>query len=136
MKISHSAITGPIFEVVKTVELDIRFDDNSRSVRIELLQGAEVKNHFRCHVWELELFRLTPTFPQDEDGQSAQISDDVLMVDRGIPRSRIAYPREDIIAADADAALGIVLEDLKRYLKHVTGDSSLDYTTPHSTMYE
>lgn len=110
MKISHSAITSPIFEVVKTVELDIRFDDNSQSVRIELLQGAEVKNHFRRHVWELELFRLTPTFPQDEDGQSAQISDDVLMVDRGIPRSRIAYPREDIIAADADAALGIVLK--------------------------
>jgi len=67
---------------------------------------------------------LTPTFPQDEDGQSAQISDDLLMVDRGIPRSRIAYPREDIIAADADAALGIVLEDLKRYLKHVTGEEA------------
>jgi hypothetical protein len=124
MKISHSAITSPIFEVVKTVELDIRFGDDSWSIRIELLQDTEVKDHFRCHVWELELFRLTPTFPQDENGQPAHISDDMLMVDRGIPRSRIDYPREDIIAADVDAAIGIVLDDLKRNLKHITGEEA------------
>jgi hypothetical protein len=124
MKISHSAITSSIFELVKTVELDIRLGDDSWSIRIELLQDAEAKDHFRCHVWELELFRLTPTFPQDEMGQPAHTSDDVAMVDRGIPRSRIAYPREDIIAADVDAALRIVLDDLKQYLKHVTGEEA------------
>src|SRR5215475_13377140 len=116
MKISHPAITSSVFESAKTVELDIQFGDNSWSIRIELLQDTEVKDHFRCHVWELELFRLTPTFPQDKNGQPAQVSDDALMVDRGIPHSRIAYPTEDIVAADADAALAIVLDDLKRYL--------------------
>ena len=122
MKISHSAITSPIFELVKTVELDLRLGDNSWSIRIELLQDTEVKERFRCHIWELELFRLTPTFPQDENGQPAHISDDALMVGRGIPHSVIDYPREAIIAADADAALGIVLDDLKQCLKRITGE--------------
>jgi hypothetical protein len=124
MKISHSAITSSIFELVKTVELDIRLGDDSWSIRIELLQDTEAKDHFRCHVWELELFRLTPAFPRDENDQPAHISDDILMVDRGIAHSRIAYPAENIIASDADAALEIVLDDLKQYLKHVTGEEA------------
>jgi hypothetical protein len=125
MKISHSAITSSIFELVKTVELDIRLGDNSWPIRIELLQATEAKDRFRCHVWELELFRLTPRFPQDENGQPARLSDDTLMVERGIPRSRIAYPTEDIIAVDVDAALWIVLDDLKQYLSHVTGEEAV-----------
>jgi hypothetical protein len=124
MKISHSAITSSIFELVKTVELDIRLGDNSWSIRIELLQATEAKDHFRCHVWELEMFRLTPTFPQDERGQPSHISDDALMVDRGIVGSRIAYPTEDIVAVDVDAALAIVLDDLKQYLERVTGEEA------------
>lgn len=124
MKISHSAITSSMFELVKAVELDIRLGDNSWSIRIEMLQDMEAKDHFRCHVWELELFRLTPTFPRGENNQPAHISDDVIMVDRGIARSRIAYPAEDIIASDVDVALGIVLDDLKQYLKHVTGEEA------------
>jgi hypothetical protein len=124
MKISHSAIKSSIYELVKTVELDIQFGDDSWSIRIELLQDTEAQERFRCHVWEIELFRLTPTFPQDENGQPAHVSDGALMVDRGIPRSSIRYPEEDIIAADVDAALEIVLDDLKRYLEHVTGEEA------------
>jgi hypothetical protein len=124
MKISHSAIKSSIYELVKTVELDIQFFDDRWLIRIELLQDTEAKERFRCHVWERELFRLTPRFPQDESGQPAHVSDDALMVDRGIPSSRISYPEEDIIAADVDAALGIVFDDLKRYLEHVTGEEA------------
>lgn len=122
MNISHSAITSSIFELVKTVESDIRLGDGSWSVRIELLRDTETRDHFRCHVWVLEQFRLTPTFPQDKDDQPAHISDDVLMVERGIARSRTAYPKEDIVASDVDAALEIVLDDLKRFLEYVTGE--------------
>lgn len=124
MKISHSAITSSVFESVKIVELDIRLGDDSWSVRIELLRDTEASDRFRCHVWELESFRLTPTFPRDENDQPAHISDDVLMVDRGIAHSQIAYPREDIIARDADSALEIVLDDLKRFLQHVTDEEA------------
>jgi hypothetical protein len=124
MKISHSAITSSIFELVKTVELDIQLGDNSWPIRIELLQATEATDRFRCHVWESEMFRLTPTFPQDESGQPLHTSDDALMVDRGIAHSRIAYPKEDIIAADVDAAFAIVFDDLKEYLKRVTGEEA------------
>lgn len=120
MKISHSAITSSVFELIKTLELDVQLNDGSWSIRIELFRDTETKGRFRCHVWELELFRLTPTFPQGKDNEPAHISDDVLMVDRGIARSRIAYPKEDIVAPDVDAALDIVLDDLKRFLEHVT----------------
>jgi len=120
MKISHPAITSSVFELIKTLELDVQLGANSWSIRIELFKDTETKSRFRCHVWELELFRLTPTFPEGRDNQPAHTSDDVLMVDRGIPRSRISYPKEDIVAPDAEAALEIVLDDLKRFLEYVT----------------
>jgi hypothetical protein len=125
MKISHSAITSSLFELVKTVELDVQLGDDSWSTRIELFRDTTRADHFRCHVWELEFFRLTPTFPQDENNQPAHISDDVIMVERGISFSRIKYPREDIVAPDADAALEVVIDDLKRFLEHATGEVAL-----------
>jgi len=120
MKITHPTITSSVFELIKTLELDVQLGADSWSIRIELFRDTETKDRFRCHVWELELFRLTPTFPQGKDNHPAHVSDDVLMVDRGIPRSRIAYPKEDIVAPDADAALEIVLDDLKRFLEHAS----------------
>ena len=124
MNVSHSAITSSMFELVKTVESDIPLGDDTWSIRIELLRDTEKGDHFRCHVWELEQFRLTPTFPRDEYDRPAHISDDVLMVERGIAGSRTAYPKEDIVASDVDAALEIVLGDLKRFLEHVVGEEA------------
>src|SRR5262249_20291677 len=124
MKISHSAITSSVFELIKTLELDVQLGDDSWSIRIEIFKDTETNGRFRCHVWELELFRLTPTFPQGKDNEPAHSSDDVLMVDRGIARSRIAYPKEDIVAPDADAAIEIVLDDLKRFLEHATHEAA------------
>lgn len=114
-----------MFELVKTVESDIRLGDDTWSIRIELLRDRETRDHFRCHVWVSEQFRLTPTFPRDEYDQPTHISDDVLMVERGIARSRIAYPKEDIVASDVEVALQIVLGDLKRFLEHVTGEEAI-----------
>jgi hypothetical protein len=48
------------------------------------------------------------------------------MVDRGIPGSQIAYPREEIVAAGIDAALEIVLSDLKSFLERKTTGTALD----------
>jgi hypothetical protein len=120
MRIIHSAVTSPIYELAKTFELDIQLGEDSFTMRIELFRNTEKEDHFRCHVWELEMFRLTPTCPMDEDNQPAHICDDVLMVDRGIPRSHIPYPLEDIVAPNIDAALEIVLNDLKGFLEHST----------------
>ena len=124
MKIKHPAVTSPVYELVKVAETDIRFGDHAWTYRIELLRDTEDAGRFRCHVWETELFRLTPSFPRDENGQPAHVSDDTLMVERSIPRSRIKYPSEDIVAPDADAALEIVLTDLRKYLEHSTGKTA------------
>ena len=122
MNIVHSAIMSPVYELGKTYELDVRLGEVTFKMRIELFRNTEKPDHYRCHVWELEMFRLTPTFPMDESGQPAQISDDMVMVDRGIPSSRVSYPREDIVAPSIEAALEIVMNDLKISLEHSTSE--------------
>ncbi len=69
MKVVHSAVTSPIYELARTFELDIQLGDNSWTLRIELLHNTEKVDHFRRHVWELEMFRLIPTCPIDENNQ-------------------------------------------------------------------
>ena len=120
MKVVHSAISSSIYELVKICELDIQLGEDSYTLRIELFQNTEKDGHFRCHAWELEMFRLVPTFPMDETNEPAHFCDDVIMVDRGIPRSSIRYPVEDIVAPNVDAAFEIVLRDLKGFLEHST----------------
>ncbi len=124
MKITHSAVTSPVYELVKTVEVDIQLGDDSWTTRIELLRNMEQVNHFRCRVWELELHRLTPSFPRDENNLPAHITDDRIFVERGIAHSRINYPLEEIVAPDAESALEIVIGDLKRFLEHVSGEAT------------
>jgi len=125
MKVVHSAVRTPIYELARSCELDLQLGDESLTYRIELFRDTENANRFRCHVWDLEMFRLKPTFPRDENGKPTHTCDDIVMVDRGMPRSRIAYPREDIVAPDLDAALEIVLNDLKAFLEHVTAERAL-----------
>ena len=124
MKLTHSAITSSVFELVRTAEVDIQLGEDSWTTRIELLRDTEKSDHFRCRVWELDLHRLTPSFPRDENNRPAHITDAAIFVERGIAHSRIEYPLEDIIASDVDAALEIVVNDLKRFLEHVTGEGA------------
>jgi hypothetical protein len=120
MRVAHSAITSPLYELANTYELDVQLGEGSYSLRIELFRNTETEGHFRCHAWELKSFRLGPTFPMDENGNPTHVCDDVLMVDRGIAQSGTHYHLEDIVASDVNAALGIVVEDLKRFLEHST----------------
>jgi hypothetical protein len=124
MKVIHSAVTSPVYELVKTVEADIRLGDDSWTTRIELLRDREKPGHFRCRVWELELNRLMPSFPRDENDLPAHITDSPIFVERGIAHSRIKYPLEEVVAPDAESALEIVLGDLKRFLEHATGEEA------------
>lgn len=121
MKINHSAVTSSVYKLVKTIEVDIQLGDDSWTTRIELLRNTEKKNRFRCHVWEFESFRLTPTFPMNEKGQPSHVSDDLIMVERGIARSDIATrTHESFVASSIDAALDMIIDDLKRFLEHAT----------------
>ena len=126
MKIIHRAITSSIFELVRTVELDIQLsDEDSWTVRIEIFRDTEKANVFRCHVWELELFRLVPSFPRAEADEPAHITDDVIMVERGIANSEIASRlNKSFSATNIEAALEMVIEDLKKFLELTTGESA------------
>ena len=117
MNIVHSAIMSPVYELGKTYELDVRLGEVTYKIRVELLRNTEKADHFRCHVWELELFRLTPTFPMDEKGQPAAISDDTVMVDRGMNLGIRDSAQEDIVAPSIEAAFAIVMNDLKTSLE-------------------
>jgi len=125
MKITHSAITSPVFELVKVIELDITLGDVFIPTRIEILQDTGRTDFFRCRVWELELFHLTPTFPMDEDGKPLHISSDVIQVERSATyRIFRDLSYEGYVAADADAALQKIIDDLKSFLEHVTGEKA------------
>jgi hypothetical protein len=119
MKITHSAITSPVFELVKVIELDITLGDVFSPIRIEIFQDTERTDFFRCRVWELERFRLTPTFPM-EDGKPLHISDDVIQVERSVNYRISEDLTSGYVAADADAALQKIIDDLKSFLEHVT----------------
>lgn len=116
MKINHSAVKSALYELVKTVEFDLQPDDEW-SVRIEILQNTENRELFRCRVWELELHRLTPSLPRDEDGKPIYLVDVPILIERSVWLSQIDYPPEGIIAPDADAALETVVGDLIRILE-------------------
>lgn len=117
MKISHSAVTSSVYELVKVIELDLRLGDEFIPLRFEIFQDTERKNHFRCRLWQLELHRLQPTFPMDEKGQPEHIQDAVIILGWIGPKMK-TY--DNIVADDADIALAIVMDDFKRFLEHVT----------------
>src|SRR5262245_35244947 len=112
MKIIHSAVTSPVFELVKTIELDIQFGEDSWTTRVELFRDTEREDVFRCHVWELELFHLRPSFPRDDHDEPAHVTDDTIMVERGIAGSNVAsIQNEPFLASSIDSALQMVLDD-------------------------
>lgn len=118
MKLRHQNITSAVFELVKTFELDVEFGDDLLRTRIELFRDTEREDHFRCHVWEIELFRLTPRFPDDENHEPTEVSDDLVLVDRGIAHSQLDY--DGFFASSIDAALKLIIADLDRFLEHAT----------------
>lgn len=122
MKIKHPAIKESIFELVKTVELDIQLsDDITYPNRIEIFRDTAQTNRFRCRVWELESFRLIPSFPKNEDDEPSPSTDDIIMVERGIAKSAIASRLNNIFEVSGiDNALDLILRDLKKFLEFTT----------------
>lgn len=126
MKINHRAVTSPVFELVKVIELDIRMsDEEAWTTRIELFREMEQSDVYRCRVWESEMFRLTPSFPRNAENEPAHVTDDTIMVERGIAGSDIASRlSKPFNARSAEAALEMVVEDLKKFIEHAMGAES------------
>jgi hypothetical protein len=126
LKIIHRAVTSSTFELVRTIELEIQLsDEDSWTTRIELFRDTEQSNLYRCRVWELELFRLTPSFPRNEQNEPAHVTDDTIMVERGIAHSEIASRlNKSFDAPSIEGALEMIVEDLKKFLEHATGEKA------------
>ena len=122
----HSALTSPFFRLAEVVEVDVLLGDDSWSWRMEVFQAVGREDLFRYRAWELELFRLQPTFPQDEAGDPLHLSDDALLVNRPLP---LALTGSDSFTTGSVAeAVDVALEDLRRTLEHVIKDRDSEYS--------
>jgi hypothetical protein len=123
VKLQHSCITSPVFELVKVIELDLTFGDDFMPHRIEILRDTSNSNFFRCRIWEFENFNLIPTFPCDDNGKPLHISTDIVPVERSISyriRNKLDYTGFE--ASSTEAALQLIIEDLKLFLAETTGE--------------
>jgi hypothetical protein len=118
MKIVHSAITSPIYEISKVIEFDLNLGDESWPIRIEILRNSEIKGRFRSRIWQGEHFRIQSTFPMGDDGLPRDHPSDELIWVKFMGPSLGDY--DDFAAENSDAALAIVLSDFERFLEHTT----------------
>jgi hypothetical protein len=117
MKIEHPAVRSDVFKLVATLEFDLEFGDHFLPTRIELFQDTERRRHWRCRLWERELFRIQSTFPQKPRGRPTDPpSDEELLVERTWELSDCL---EDFEARDGKAAVRRVLDCLRKHLRGV-----------------
>jgi hypothetical protein len=121
MKITHSKITSPVFELVKTLEVDFEIGDETWPTRFEILRDTERKDLFRCRVWQLEFFRIQSTFPQSGGIPAHEPSDHVLIVEWEGPH---VGHYDDFVATDVEAALETVMQDFRKFLEHMTSEKA------------
>jgi hypothetical protein len=118
MKLKHSAVKSSVFELVSTIEFDLEVGGHFLPTRVELFQDTERKGHWRCRLWERELYHLALTVPFGGRTKKRAESDEELLVER---TWELSNRFEDFEARSAKAATKIFMECLKKYLKRVAG---------------
>lgn len=116
----HPFMKEPLYELIKTMEVDLALGDDSFSLRIELFQSTTSSQWFRARLWRTEFYRLQSTFPQNElSGQPAHHpSDETIQVDWS---PYLSQDYQYFQAGDQEAALQRVLDDVRRFLERVAG---------------
>lgn len=108
-----------VFELIRTIEIDLALSDEFVvPLRIELFRETKDSSRFRCRLWEREHFRLTPSFPQDDTGKPKHTSDSELLFEAS---TQLAEDYSDFSAANEEAALAKVWQDLTARVDHWTG---------------
>lgn len=106
MDFAFPEITGPLFELVRTIEFDVAIGEAAVPVRIEILQAIDDPTRFRARVWQREEMPLPP-----EEGP--EIGPSEVLAERPVD---LGDDYLDFVAEDADGALRAVLEDLSERL--------------------
>lgn len=116
---------GPtVYELLRTLEVDLEIEGDAWPVRIELYRDREDETHYRARVWLLETFRIQPTFPQSDDGlpQDDAGDEDVL-----VEWSYNLREEFDSFIADTEReALDRVMAALEDFVAHVAGNGHAD----------
>jgi hypothetical protein len=116
--LEHRSVTGPLHRLVETLEVEAAVGEETVTWRVEILQDVDDMTCFRYRAWDLELFRLRPSFPRDPGGEPAHESDDQLFVSRPLPRERTSAA--SFHAESLEVAREIVLADVLASLEHIT----------------
>jgi hypothetical protein len=84
MKLSHSAIISPIFKLIGTYEIDLELNQDEWPTRIELFQAINIRNTYRARMWQVDFFRLDPTFNESAGSSERpkKLKDEEIQVER------------------------------------------------------
>lgn len=113
MKIRHPAVRSDVYKLVTTLEFDLELGGHFLPTRVELFQDTERPRHWRCRLWERELYHLTMAQPVKGRKRRTQ-ADEELLVER---TWELASRFEDFVAPSARRALQLFVDSLVRYLK-------------------
>lgn len=121
MKIQHPAVTSDVFKLVTTLEFDLVVGKHFLPTRIELFRDTARKRHFRCRMWERDLYHLQMALAPDGKRQSRRSeSDEEILVER---TWEISSKFDDFEARSSAKALKLFLDGLRKYLDRVAVSS-------------
>jgi hypothetical protein len=105
--------TLAVFELVRTLELDVELGDEPMVLRIEIFRARHQRQLYRARLWRRDLFRLTPSFPRDERDEPTARTDDRCFVEWP---ELLESDYDEILAASPEAAEDKIVHDLRRAL--------------------
>ncbi|HEY0156707.1 MAG TPA: hypothetical protein VGF28_05380 [Thermoanaerobaculia bacterium] len=101
-----------VFEVVRTLELDVPFGDRAESIRVEISRGRAVPALYRARVFRLDFYRIQPSFGRSEG------ADEQVLVDWSDILRRYT---EQFAAPSLDEAEQLILGELEAWHRHASG---------------
>ena len=109
MKRFLEVLVAPVYKLLEVYEFDLDLEDDQPSFRLELFQALDDERRFRCRVREHEIYRMQPTFPQDDSAEDTARSAELL-----IEGSLLCLPDLlDFEAEDAEQALDIAVKAIR-----------------------
>ena len=119
-----SGVSSTVYELVRTLEIDLDIEGDAWPVRLELYRDREDETHFRARVWLLETFRVQPTFPQGDDGQPQDdAGDEDVLVEWSY---NLREDFDSFAAPSAEDALEQVMTSIEDFVAHVAGNGHAD----------
>jgi len=119
-----SGVSATVFELLRTVEVDLEIEGDAWPVRIDLYQEQEDETHFRARVWLLETFRIQPTFPQSDQGlPQDDAGDEDVLVEWSY---NLNEDFNSFNAENEEEALAQILAALEDFAAQATGNGHAD----------